>query len=333
MQRSSSKQGESAPISWQARLLGSAATAAFLEPFFQPIDTSVKRLQTNKELFCTPSATFAKKMDIASQAIFQDAYGKPLTEKIKSLYKGMSVAIAYSIMQRSYKFCTQSTVSDNIEKHVGETTRSHFDAPTAKVLQEMAAGVITGTGELVLLPADNLKVKRQTGVLQKGVKPLVDMIIKERGALYNGWEAALCRNIPGTVTMFGGAAYVYNHWFHVQGSRDATVSQSLIASAAGAFCSVVATNPADVIKVRTQKLEGQGKVSAFSVLKNTVKEEGVKALGKGLKLRAVVAVPKLTAVQVVANYLTVQAHTFFSRKAEIAAVCDSDVKEKCAPKK
>jgi hypothetical protein len=57
---------------------------------------------------------------------------------------------------------------------------------------------LTGIGEVVLLPLDVLKIKRQVNPEAFRGRGILRIIAEERGALYNGWGWTMARNAPGS---------------------------------------------------------------------------------------------------------------------------------------
>lgn len=57
---------------------------------------------------------------------------------------------------------------------------------------------LTGMGEVVLLPLDVLKIKRQVNPSAFRSRSFARIIVEEGKSLYNGWGWTMARNIPGS---------------------------------------------------------------------------------------------------------------------------------------
>jgi hypothetical protein len=71
---------------------------------------------------------------------------------------------------------------------------------------------LTGIGEVVLLPLDVLKIKRQVNPEAFRGRGILRIIAEERGALYNGWGWTMARNAPGSfaVSLFPTPLFLYH---------------------------------------------------------------------------------------------------------------------------
>lgn len=116
------------------------------------------------------------------------------------------------------------------------------------------AGSLIGIGEIVLLPLDVLKIKRQTNPEAFRSRGFLRIVADEGMGLYRGagWTAA--RNAPGSFALFGGSAFAKEKFFKLEDYNAATWGQNGIASLTGSFFSLLVSAPLDVIKTRSMSL-------------------------------------------------------------------------------
>ena len=113
-----------------------------------------------------------------------------------SLFPGLSYAAVYKVSQRVYKFGGQPFVNESLSS---STFTSLFGEKSGKAIKNATAGSLIGIGEIVLLPFDVLKIKRQTNPEAFRGRGLFKIIGDEGlSGLYRGagWTAA--RNAPGS---------------------------------------------------------------------------------------------------------------------------------------
>ena len=102
------------------------------------------------------------------------------------------------VLQRIYKYGGQPFARDYLAKHHGADFDKAFGKGTGKAIMHATAGSLIGIGEIVLLPLDVLKIKRQTNPEAFRGRGLFKIISDEGMGLYRGagWTAA--RNAPGS---------------------------------------------------------------------------------------------------------------------------------------
>ena len=150
-----------------------------------------------------------------------------------------------------------------------------------------------GIGEVVLLPLDVLKIKRQTNPEAFRGRGVFRIIADEGFGLYRGitWTAA--RNAPGSFALFGGSAAAKEYLYKLTDYNSATWSQNFVASVAGASASLIVSSPMDVIKTRIQNRNFEIKESGFTIVGRMLKDEGPQAMFKGLVPKLLMTGPKL----------------------------------------
>ncbi|TFK24671.1 mitochondrial carrier protein [Coprinopsis marcescibilis] len=266
-----------------ARILGSG-TSGLAELFiFHPVDTIAKRLMSNKS---------AVSFGTLSPIIFRDAASAPFAAKMLSLFPGLGYAAGYKVAQRVYKFGGQPWFNDLLNKHYKTQFTNTFGERKGKMMMQAAAGSLTGIGEVVLLPLDVLKIKRQVNPEAFRGRGVIRIFAEEGTALYRGWGWTMARNAPGSFALFGASAAT-KEFLGVEDYSKATWTQNFIASVSGAIASITVAAPLDTVKTRIQNANFEKKVSGITVVKDLIKNEGAGAFFKGLTPKILVVGPKL----------------------------------------
>ncbi|KAF4614554.1 hypothetical protein D9613_003462 [Agrocybe pediades] len=267
-----------------ARILGSGTSGIAELLIFHPVDTVAKRLMSNKA-----KVSFST----LSPIIFRDAASKPLVTKFLSLFPGLGYAAGYKVAQRVYKFGGQPWFNDLINKHYKTQFTNTFGERKGRMMAQAAAGSLTGIGEVVLLPLDALKIKRQVNPEAFRGRGVVRIFMEEGTTLYRGWGWTMARNAPGSFALFGASAVTKEYILGVSDFSKATWGQNFIASIAGAVASITVAAPLDTVKTRIQNANFERKVSGVTVIKDLIKNEGPSAFFKGLTPKILVVGPKL----------------------------------------
>ncbi|KAG6872156.1 hypothetical protein C0995_012474 [Termitomyces sp. Mi166 len=287
-----------------ARILGSGTSGIAELLIFHPVDTVAKRLMSNKAKVVSFSSL--------SSIIFRDASAATLPRKLLSLFPGLGYAAGYKVAQRVYKFGGQPWFNDLINKHYKTGFTNTFGERKGKLMMQATAGrsvclpqsqkksrltrvvgSLTGIGEVVLLPLDALKIKRQVNPEAFRGRGVVRIFLEEGTTLYRGWGWTMARNAPGSFALFGASAFTKDYVLGVSDYSKATWTQNFIASVAGAVASITIAAPLDVVKTRIQNANFEHKVHGLKVVSELVKNEGVTAFFKGLTPKILVVGPKL----------------------------------------
>ncbi|KAI7074478.1 hypothetical protein KC340_g10166 [Hortaea werneckii] len=269
-----------------ARLVG-AGTAGITELIvFHPVDTIAKRLMSNQGRV-TSSAQL-------NSVIFKNAANEPAFRRFFTLFPGLGYAAAYKVLQRVYKYGGQPFVRDYLAKNHGSTFDSTFGKGTGKTMMHATAGSLIGIGEIVLLPLDVLKIKRQTNPEAFRGRGILRIIGDEGFGLYRGWGWTAARNAPGSFALFGGSAAAKQYLFQLQDYNKASWFQNFVASIAGSSASLVVSAPLDVVKTRIQNRNFEIKESGTKIVANMMRHEGPSAFFKGLVPKLLMTGPKLT---------------------------------------
>lgn len=272
--------------SGKARLLGSASAGILEIGVFHPVDTISKRLMSNH----TKVANIAEFNKVIFRNFAQESMGK----RLLSLFPGLGYAACYKVLQRVYKYGGQPFANEFLNQHFKNDFDRIFGSKTGKAMRSATAGSMIGIGEVILLPLDVLKIKRQTNPEAFKGRGVVK-ILKDEGIfnLYRGWGWTAARNAPGSFALFGGNAFAKEYILGLTDYSQATWSQNFISSIVGASASLIVSAPLDVIKTRIQNKDFSSAESGFKIVKNTLKNEGITAFFKGLTPKLLTTGPKL----------------------------------------
>ncbi|KAH7089511.1 guanine nucleotide transporter [Paraphoma chrysanthemicola] len=268
-----------------ARVLGAGCAGIAELMIFHPVDTTAKRLMSNYGKI--ESASHLNKV------IFKDKASGSIPTRFLSLFPGLGYAAAYKILQRVYKFGGQPFVRDYLAQNHGGSFDRTFGKGNGKAIMHATAGSIIGIGEIVLLPLDVLKIKRQTNPESFRGRGLIRIIGDEGFGLYRGWGWTAARNAPGSFALFGGSAVAKEYLYKLTDYNTASWSQNFVASIAGATASLVVSAPLDVIKTRIQNRNFENPESGFRIVSNMMKHEGFTSFFKGLTPKLLMTGPKL----------------------------------------
>lgn len=225
--------------------------------------------------------------------MFRDTATAPIGRKFFSLFPGLGYAAGYKVSQRIYKYGGQPIARDYLAAHYGKDFESAFGKKTGKAIMHSTAGSLIGIGEIVLLPLDVLKIKRQTNPAAFRGRGIFKIIADEGFGLYRGWGWTAARNAPGSFALFGGSAFTKEYLFALNDYNKASWFQNFVASIAGASASLVVSAPLDVIKTRIQNRNFENPESGFRILSNMAKHEGFSSFFKGLTPKLLMTGPKL----------------------------------------
>jgi len=268
-----------------ARLLGSGTAGIAELLVFHPVDTIAKRLMSN-----TTRVTSASTLNTV---VFKNYSSAPVFTKFTSLFPGLGYAAGYKVLQRIYKYGGQPFVRDFLSDHYGNDFDKAFGKGTGKAMMNATAGSLIGIGEIILLPLDVLKIKRQTNPEAFRSRGFFRIVADEGMGLYRGagWTAA--RNAPGSFALFGGSAFTKEKIFKLDDYNSATWTQNFVASIAGASASLIVSAPLDVIKTRIQNRNFENPESGFRIVSSMFRNEGIPSFFKGLTPKMLMTGPKL----------------------------------------
>lgn len=133
-----------------------------------------------------------------NSVIFRDQASASIPRRFISLFPGLGYAAAYKVLQRVYKYGGQPFARDFLAKEYGDWFDSTFGRGNGKAIMHATAGSLIGIGEIVLLPLDVLKIKRQTNPEAFRGRGVFKIVADEGLGLYRGWGWTAARNAPGS---------------------------------------------------------------------------------------------------------------------------------------
>ncbi|KAI5282134.1 hypothetical protein KEM52_003765, partial [Ascosphaera acerosa] len=133
-----------------------------------------------------------------NSVVFKEYASASVAKKFTSLFPGLGYAAGYKVLQRIYKYGGQPFARDYLAHNYTADFENAFGKKTGKAVMHATAGSLIGIGEIVLLPLDVLKIKRQTNPEAFRGRGLFAIVKEEGMGLYRGagWTAA--RNAPGS---------------------------------------------------------------------------------------------------------------------------------------
>ncbi|KAF2264246.1 mitochondrial carrier [Lojkania enalia] len=268
-----------------ARFLGAGCAGIAELMVFHPVDTTAKRLMSNYGKITSASQL--------NSVIFKEKAQASVPSRFISLFPGLGYAAAYKVLQRVYKYGGQPFVRDYLAKNHGDSFDRTFGKGNGKAIMHATAGSLIGIGEIVILPLDVLKIKRQTNPEAFQGRGLFKIIADEGFGLYRGWGWTAARNAPGSFALFGGSAAAKEYLFKLTDYNAASWSQNFVASIAGASASLIVSAPLDVIKTRIQNRNFDNPESGFRIVSKMVRNEGFTSFFKGLTPKLLMTGPKL----------------------------------------
>jgi hypothetical protein len=277
-----------------ARVFGSGTSGVAELLIFHPVDTIAKRLMSNKAKVSLPTL---------SSIIFREYSTAPFGRKLLSLFPGLGYAAGYKVSQRIYKFGGQPWINDVLTRNYKTNFTNLFGERKGKMMMQATAGSLTGIGEVVLLPLDALKIKRQVNPDAFRGRGVVQIFMEEGTTLYRGWGWTVARNAPGSFALFGASAVTKDYILGVSDYSKATWTQNFIASIAGAVASITVAAPLDTIKTRIQNANFEQKTRGVTIVRDLIRDEGAMALFKGLTPKILVVGPKLVFSYTIAQSL------------------------------
>ena len=265
------------------KLVGSGLSGILEVGIFHPFDTISKRIMSSKNNI----VVFGKNAN-ASSIIFSSTASNKLSGRVMSLYNGIGFAMMHRCNQRMYGYGGQPILRDMIEKKYDAKTKND------RILCETIAGVVIGAGESMFMPADVLKVKKQTNHAAFNNKTILDILRRESyRELYKGITVTTMRNMIGRGNLFFTNTWMREIVFKKTNQWDMTFVEYNIISVVSISTSILFTAPFDVIKTRMQKRDFGSNESMVGITRKIFIEEGWKGFFKGLNTKLFVIGPKI----------------------------------------
>mmetsp|Transcript_35075 Transcript_35075/g.68855 ORF Transcript_35075/g.68855 Transcript_35075/m.68855 type:complete len:309 (+) Transcript_35075:112-1038(+) len=287
------KPGDKVNVSKPAYFLGSSASGLLEIAIFHPFDTAGKRLMSNQTRIFGKGLNSGQVYSKISEVIFKAHNNEPFYKKYISLYQGVNAALGYKVSQRIYRFAGQPILSKHMDTHYRSSLEAMFGAKYCQPITHAICGAVIGVGEMLIVPLDVLKIKRQTNPEALKGRGMLGLIRTEGFGLYQGASWTATRNGPGSFALFGGAAFAKEVIFGLEDYNKATLWQNFVSSIVGSLSCIIVANPADVVKTRVQNKDFGAKVSGLKIAGDMIREEGIGAFSKGFTPKLIVVGPKL----------------------------------------
>ncbi|MDR3492146.1 MAG: MC/SLC25 family protein [Gammaproteobacteria bacterium] len=275
-----------------AKLIIPSTKAAVIETAsLHWLDTTAKRAQNHKgKIFADNNTIFDIK-----KVFLRNAAGKGFSPAMGSLYSGLGFGTLYKIGQRNLKFVGQKPLQSLMNDHV---------TSTPWLSNALAGSAMGGIEALLFTCLDGLKIKFQTDeVLKKSILTnyqqrgvlgglgSVASIIRDEQLYKKGLSATLCRNIPGSFSLFAVPVAIKDNvytWKPLQtllGWQEGqlTSTQSFVANYAGSIAGILVPAPVDLTKTRQQAMSTSSQL--IPLAKEIYAKEGITAFYKGAGIK------------------------------------------------
>lgn len=291
----------------------SGSIAGILEiTLFHPVDTAAKRLMVDARA----ATSWRSGARIALGTVALEA---PFPAKLRAMYPGSGFAICYKVMQRGLQYTVQPMVSKYLAAHQRDAFVACFGSKYHRVAEHAAAGCVTGCSEVLFLPIDSLKVKRQTNMPLSFSTSARTSFWGHVGGAYRGGVWTATRNSLGSCAFFGSAAFTKEWVLKLEDFEAATLGQHFLASVMAAVLSILVACPCDIVKTRLQRQGGVAPTdtaagsspshgehrirSGLQIARDIVAREGFSAFFKGSVPKCIITCPKLMFSYTAANWL------------------------------
>ena len=139
-------------------------------------------------------------------------------------------------------------------------------------------------GSLIWIPADVVKQRVQLKT-EKTTFSAISSIMKNEGffGFYRGYQAAIMTYGPAIAIYFAIYEYSKEKFTELNEDHKHNLAVQIFSGLLGGAVSSAVTNPLDVVKTRLQVDKSYTGVA--DVIRKTMKEEGIKAFGKGMFAR------------------------------------------------
>ncbi|XP_054721709.1 mitochondrial ornithine transporter 1-like [Uloborus diversus] len=257
-------------------LISGAAGGANCVFVGQPLDTVKVKMQTN-------SSVYKNSLDCFKKTFVNDG--------LRGLYAGTVPSLAANVAENAVLFCAYGACQTAVQKLLKKNSElSTLENAFAGCLAAFFSSVALCPTELVKcrLQADKDKNGNSTekGKLQNkriGPSHVVKTIFKQEGlpGFFRGFAPTLAREMPGYFCMFGSYELCRVILTPEGKSKDQLgLIQTTLCGGIGGICFWLAVFPLDLIKSRAQI--SSRKEPMMNMIRNVIRNEGIKALYKGL---------------------------------------------------
>ena len=198
----------------------------------------------------------------------------------RGIYRGLGSCVIASAPSAALFFVTYESIK--------QKGREKNWSPVPNQMLAASCGEVAACA--IRVPAEVVKQRTQASVLSGSSKPtswsnFLYLIKNKSGegvfkGLYRGWNPTILREIPFTIIQFPLYEWMKVYWrTSMSGNNWSPLDGALCGCLAGGIAAA-ATTPLDVIKTRI--MLSQIRVSTFSLVRQVLHEEGIRAFFSGL---------------------------------------------------
>ena len=210
------------------KLIGSGIGGLLESTIFHPLDTTSKRLMSNQKkliIFGSDSNLF--------KVIFQTNLNKKLTLQIKSLYNGIGFSLLHRFTQRMYSYGGQPILRNFIEKKYNTKTKND------RIFCDTLSGSIIGMGDILFVPLDVLKIKKQTNINTFNNRSIYRILKEENFSnYYKGVPITIARNFVAMSNFFFINSCSREYLFEKENQKDLSFQQNAFISTYSSIISI-----------------------------------------------------------------------------------------------
>ena len=237
-----------------------------------PIDLVKVRMQTAVTQMTVTAAS-------SGSSTFQHLRTIFVAEGLSGLYRGVSAPLlavtpAFAISFYSY---------DLAKRGIREVSSSQTEMTVA---QNCLAGAFSGIPlAAVVAPSERIKCLMQVDKTRfSGFGDCLQQVYKEGGlrSVFRGLGATCIRDVPGNAAYFGTYEVLRRELCRLEGTQTPTLYATLFAGGMAGVANWIVALPADTLKSRLQTAPAGKYRNLFDVFQQLVRQEGFKALFRGL---------------------------------------------------
>ncbi|PUU73663.1 mitochondrial carrier domain-containing protein [Tuber borchii] len=205
------------------------------------------------------------------------------------VYKGVGSVIAGSAPGAALFFVTYEATKSGLAR-----SRQSHGQDTVGIVAAGDHILAASLGEIaactVRVPTEVVKQRAQASQFSSSWMALRNIFTSNRGLgrvwmeLYRGWGITIMREIPFTTIQFPLWEAI-KRWRSVRKGGKVNAGESALFGSLSGCVAAAATTPLDVLKTRL--MLGKKKEPALSILRDLVKEEGIRGLFKGIGPRVI----------------------------------------------
>lgn len=289
---------------YSARIAGSFVSTVVQMSLMYPLDTLGKVVMNGREPILKAGQNVFKTAQLFNKTVFGNAADLPFFVRYLSLYRGFATSAVLKLGRSSVAYAAQPLFA--------ELLQCKYESKLSNPMAHAISGSAVGLAELIILPADNIKVKKQSNPLfaQKSFSTIFKQ--ESWGSLFSAAPSTVVRNVNNASLVFGVSEFI-RHQLTNGKKQPLSIWQEIFAAATGAIIATIASNPADVVKTRVQNqssLTGEIK-SDWQVAKQIYSELGIRGFGKGIGTKLATYAPRVTMMLTLTPQVSARLHNFF----------------------